>query len=230
MLIITLVLSLTLVGLTVLALRKHQQQRHIELAEREQSLPPIDVTNDLSANQIIHAISPTAEPSPEYREESANARLSTTISADNSTEDWKEKCRAHRSAQQYQMALLCAETGWPQSQSYEQTALTIRAAIKKTISDDSSNLEKWLAALHRAAAESSLLYDKIPGEPEVRWQSIAKTHARQDISQIELPWDKIGANELKLLTKTDRKLMIQTWGEPSQHISAKVYYRLACAS
>jgi hypothetical protein len=227
MLFITLALSSILIAVIVIALKKHQQQRHKDLAERNQSLPPLDASPDFTTDVQSEStrVSPGQESVSSMKAFDASAAdLHEPVA--NQAKDWKEQCRQHRQAQRYEQALSCSDLAWPQSQSYEQAAITLRAAIKQHKESGSSIPEKWLLALYRAAAESSLLYDKVEGEPELRWQAIAKTCSREEISQIELPWNEIGADELKLLTKTDRKLMTQLWGEPKRHISAKSYQNL----
>lgn len=213
MLFITIALSLTLVALIVLFLKKHQQRRLDDLAEREQSLPPLDLEPEIPAT--------VTEATPDIV---ANAHADQSDVTENIPKDWKEKCKELRQAQQFEQALICAEQAWPQSQSYEQTAVTIRAAIKQAQQAGSPDAETWLQALYRAAAESSFLYDKVPGEPEMRWQTVARSYNRADLRLIPLPWNEIGVNELKLLTKTDRRLMIQAWGEPGQHVSARIHH------
>jgi hypothetical protein len=223
MLFISLTLSSILIALIVIALKKHQ------LAEREQALPPLN----LSADEISHDASrDDFEPSSvtqtasEIAEPESNVTGSISEQIDQLDKDWKEACKEHRQAQRFDKALLYSEQAWPQAQSYDQTAITIRAAIKHAQLDNLPDLEKWLQALYRAGAESSLLYDKVPGEPDLRWQTIALLYSRDEIGKITLPWLEIGANNLKLLTKTDRKLMTQLWGEPRQHRSAKTYHKL----
>jgi hypothetical protein len=237
MLFITLALSSILIALIVIALKKHQQQRHKDLAEREQSLPPLDASSDFTVHTQPDSITEVpghasdsvydsaSGPDTEQRDVDtfAEPRLEPV---NEQTKDWKEECRQHRQAQRYEAALSCSDQAWPQSQSYEQAALTMRAAIKQEKDSGSPIPEEWLAALYRVAAECSLLYDKVPGQPDMRWQAIARAYSRQDIKQIDLPWSEIGADELKLLTKTDRKLMLDVWGEPKRHISAKSYQKL----
>lgn len=208
MLFITLVLSFALVALIVMALKKNQQRRLDDLAERDHSLPPLDIAPEPPATL------PTLEPVASALRSEATAEQAG---------DWREQCKELRQAHLFEQALVCADQAWPLFQSYEQTALTLRAAIKQAQQDASPEFDKWLTTLYRTAAEASFLYDKVAGEPELRWQSIARTYSRQELRRIELPWIDIGADKLRLLTKTDRKLMIQAWGDPRQHISAKIY-------
>jgi hypothetical protein len=253
MLFITLALSSILIALIVIALKKHQQLRHKDLAERDQALPPLHLSSeelssgeltpeklsseyvsaeDASSNDISSETTDVGfDPSSVTQTASAKAETEPNVSdfisvqLDEPAEDWKEACKKHRQAQRFDTALFYSEQAWPQSQSYDQAAITIRAAIKQAQRDESPDLEKWLAALYRAGTEFSLLYDKIPSEPDLRWQTIALLYTRDDLSKIALPWLEIGVNGLRLLTKTDRKLMTQLWGEPRQHMSAKIYHK-----
>lgn len=219
MLFITLVLSLILVILIVVVLKSQQQKRLEDLVEREQSLPPLEIGSehkaDASAANVTDAdIHVPGQPAPHH-----HTQLTT-----NATGDWKLDCKNYRQAQRYEQALDCAELAWPQAQSYEQAALTIRAAIKHTPRTDLVLSEKWLSALYRIAAEHSLLHDKLADDQGDIQLSGSESSLRDELKEIEFSWHDIGVNELRLLTKTDRRSMIQAWGEPRQHISAKTWY------
>lgn len=231
MLFISLALSLLLVALIVIALKNNQQRRLEDLADREQSLPPLSDNN--AAHQVDALPVPDSSPAheaapPQPVPESPSVQDATEQQVDTSGQpalDWKQICREHRQAQQFEQALSAAELAWPQAQSYEQTALTIRAALKQTPPADLQSIEHWLTRLHRAAAECSLLHDKLPEDIHSRRRSGDVDFTREELRHVELPWQEIGSEKLKLLTKTDRKLMIQLWGEPLQHVSAKCWYQ-----
>lgn len=216
------VLSLILIAVIVIALKNHHQQRQKYLAEQNLSLPPLDITpgslltDDSAAPEQADETAITAEmdhgPIGEWQEGQKG--------------EWKEQCREHRQAQRFDMAIQAAELAWPQWQSYEQTALSLRAALKQSSDLPSDQQQALLQQLYRCAAEASLLYDRLDGEPDMRWQAIARLYTRQQLHDIDLPWPEIGCNELKLLTKTDRRQMLHAWGEPHRHTSAKVYARL----
>lgn len=218
MLFITITLSLILVALIVVALKKHQQRKLEDLADREQSLPPLDIIDDHHTESGLARDSDAASPAPIPM--SSNQNQTDNTQAQN---NWKQACKEFRQANRFNDALQAAHHAWPQSQSYEQVALTIRAAIKQTPRSDKVAYERWLAALHRAAAECSLLHDKLPVVADSHQTSETPRLSPDDVRAIELPWDEIGANELRLLTKTDRKLMTEAWGEPKQHVSAKAW-------
>lgn len=220
MLFISLTLSLMLVALIVLALKKHQQQRLDALAERDQSLPPLDMPQETSSVKTEQDAEVIATDAPDEVTEDTPGQV-----VKEAVKDWKVACKEHRQAQRYEQALACARDAWPRSQSFEQAALTIRAAIKQAQQTDSPDFDKWLSALYRIAAEYSLLFDKAPGEAEIRWQTIARSYSRDELRRITLPWEDIGVNQLRLLNKTDCKMMIQAWGEPRQHISAKTWHK-----
>lgn len=239
MLFITLALSLILVALIVVALKNNQQRRLEDLADREQSLPPLDINTDYPYEEDVpaaavtnNAVTDDAVTDDEVSLSPATSAASTgvtaieqnDIAAEQTSRDWKQACKEYRQAHQFDQALAAADFAWPQAQSYEQAALTIRAAIKQTPASDSSVIEKWLWALYRVAAESSLLHDRLPEQANSRRSQSSPPFTREELHHIELPWQEIGANELRLLTKTDRKMMVQFWGEPMHHVSAKHWH------
>jgi hypothetical protein len=129
----------------------------------------------------------------------------------------KERCKGYRSNNQFEQALAAAQEAWPQWQSYEQTAITLRALIKGH--HNLNEAESTLRQLYRIAAEASCLYDRPTGQPSPRWQTIAQSTSRQHLDQQSYNWQHLGYLHLKLLNPTDIKNMTKLWGEPKQHQS-----------
>ncbi|TFH73141.1 hypothetical protein E3V39_07840 [Gammaproteobacteria bacterium LSUCC0112] len=188
----------------VIALKKDQERRHKDMAENNQTLPPITL-QEPEPEPVINLEQPLAEETP----------------AQHLDLSWKERCKTLRNLKLYPEALLAAQEGWPQLQSYEQAAVTLRAMIRTCDSTNLEQLNKLLKMLYQAACEASFLYDRPSGQASPGWQTVAQTTTRQDLQQHVFSWQLIGYKELKLLTATDIKKMIQLWGDPDQHLSVR---------
>ena len=213
MLLLLLILVAVLIGLVVYVLKKDQQRRHIAMAEQEQTLPPVSLqTTDPAQSKIIElpiAESITAQQDELNKDEPTCDELS-----------WKERCKIFRDKKQFQQALAAAQEAWPQWQSYEQTAITLRSMIKALESGEKEKMDALLHTLYRNASEASFLYDRAAGQTTPRWQTIAQTTDRLELEKLPFAWQSLGYKELKLLTATDIKSMVKLWGEPDHHLSA----------
>lgn len=209
MLLLILILVAVLIGLVVYVLKKDQQRRHIAMAEQEQILPPVSLqATDPAQSKIVELSiveSITAQQDELNRDEL----------------NWKERCKIFRNKKQFQQALAAAQEAWPQWQSYEQTAITLRSMIKELESSEKEKMDALLHTLYRKASEASFLYDRTVGQTTPRWQTIAQTTTKHDLEKLSFAWQSLGYRELKLLTATDVKNMIKLWGEPDHHLSAR---------
>lgn len=228
MLVIILILTAILVGLIVYVLRKDQQRRYAEIVNQGQHLPPIDLHEQI--DDITTLEEPAIESDPAIMitsQATESAPILSVIQAPKNREEeqrleqsptpWKKRCKSYRNNNQFELALAAAQEAWPQWQSYEQTAITLRALIKGH--HNLNEAESTLRQLYRIAAEASCLYDRPTGQPSPRWQTIAQSTSRQHLDQQSYHWQHLGYLHLKLLNPTDIKNMTKLWGEPRQHLS-----------
>jgi hypothetical protein len=242
----SLVLSLALVCAIAFVLHRHQQQARVDAVERERGLPPLDVevpeldpeTEQMpsetpesptleSEQRAMEAATSDSERVPEAEKEPNDQDLTQKAEQEAGTSpaspgDWKQTAQALKNQGDYDAALSACNVAWPQLQGYQQAAIIARAAARA--SADQSKAD-WLQTLYRLAAEASLLHDKIPGVPDLKWQSLSQRFTAEQIAQIELPWRDLGHEHMRLLNKTDGREMVELWGEPEHHQSAKAFHR-----
>lgn len=123
----------------------------------------------------------------------------------------------------YEQALACCGEAWPQWQSYQQAAIVMRAAIRTASTAELRN--DWYNRLYHLAVQASLLHDRISGLPDLTRQQMIDKFSRQVIDGLGIPWQDVGCDQLRLLTKSDRKQLIALYGPPETHRSAKVWFR-----
>lgn len=106
---------------------------------------------------------------------------------------------------------------------FREMAIALRALIRDA-RKQGENPETLLTELHHFAAISSwsLPYNEIAQEPGF---NVIERTPYASLAALDLSWDVIGCDELPLLNKTDRKLMRELWGEPTNHRSANTLYR-----
>lgn len=223
MLLIVSILTAILIGLIVYILRKDQQRRYADIVNQGQHLPPIDLREQIE--DITALDEPVIESDPVFiipmqtPESAPVLPVTQSFNKQGHEQDktpWKERCMSYRRNNQFEQALATAQEAWPQWQSYEQTAITLRALIKTH--PDLNEAERTLRQLYRIAAEASYLYDRPSDQPSPRWQTIAQSTTRQHLDQQSYSWQHLGYLHLKLLNQTDIKNMTKLWGEPGQHL------------
>jgi hypothetical protein len=106
---------------------------------------------------------------------------------------------------------------------FREMAVALRALIKEA-RKEGQPFEPLLRELHHFIAISSWYepYNPIAREPGF---NVLERTSYGKLAALDLSWERIGCNELLGLNKTDRKLMIETWGEPAQHTTANALYR-----
>ncbi|HBX36501.1 MAG TPA: hypothetical protein DEG76_04040 [Pseudohongiella sp.] len=243
----SLVLSLALVCAIAYVLHRHQQRARVDAVERERSLPPLDVEvpelepeaaqspteeSETSTEEPEQRVTETAttdpEPAPEVEKESREQNHANKSEQEASPSpaalagDWKQLAQSLKNQGDYDAALSACNVAWPQLQGYQQAAIIARAAARAATEESRAD---WLQTLYRLAAEASLLHDKVPGVPDLKWQSLSQRFTAEQIAQIELPWRELGHEHMRLLNKTDSRQMVDLWGEPERQQSAKAYHR-----
>lgn len=211
MVIFSVILALVLLVGIIYALRLHQERTRQQLVAREQPLPPLK--------------EPEPEPEPEPMPEPAET-AATEVSAAGpapDTADWRQLCQTLRDQGRYQEAMAVCRQAWPQWQSFEHAARVMRAAIRNPETDAAAR-QLWLLTLFKLAAQASFLHDKVDGLPDPTPRLLVQRFDPPQLDTLDMPWPEIGYRELRLLTKSDRKQLVQLLGEPETHQSARIFH------
>lgn len=94
---------------------------------------------------------------------------------------------------------------------FRQSLITLRARLKQ----EPAQSEESLKDLYRTAVLGDLV--RVSNKAD---KTLADIESLTD--RLEAPraiWNTLGYRNLELLTKTDRKLLVQHWGEPERHDS-----------
>lgn len=118
--------------------------------------------------------------------------------------------------------LAMAQRQLPLPGAFREMALARRAIIRqlrkdgKSFDDDLRQLHFWAALNSWSVPYSEALHE--PGYNVLESTPYAK------LAELDLSYDVIGSEELRDLTKTDRKIMREAWGEPKTHTTAHKLY------
>jgi hypothetical protein len=150
--------------------------------------------------------------------------------AGDTPENWSERVAELKKADCLGEALEICRLAFPLLSAYQQATLIHRARIKKLSAGD-TNFEDELSALYRTAAQASFLHDRVRGLPHLTLSQL-KGADLTVMDELELSYNTIGYSELRLIKKTDIKLLVDHWGEPASHalpraVHAAVWEHLA---
>ncbi len=215
-------LSLALLAAIVVGLRRYQMRESESNADRQAPLPPLDLG-------AVGAFS-----DEEYPADAASLDVVTPAVVETTTVPaasparadgghWLQECNELKNQGRYLEALAVCEFNFPQWGAFSQACTVLRAHIRSLARSDEP-VEPLLQKLYHLAACASFLHDKLPELPALTPRQLRQLPSTVWDS-LEMPYDLIGYQELRLLGKSDQKQVRELWGEPSQHLSPRVYHR-----
>lgn len=197
--------TLATVAAIVFFLRRQQTRATAEYAERHQPLPPLQP--------------PELEPE---REEEVAESSTPADAAPPPPRDWLKQCQSLRNEGRLDEAMALSEQALPQLQALEQQALIVRARLRDARQkNDEQATQHWVDALYQVAARASCLHDAPPPDRPQAPRRMADVMDYRELEAMDMPYEEIGHEKLKLLRKTDRQLLESLYGEPRRHISVR---------
>jgi hypothetical protein len=208
-------------------LRRNQHRRARESAELNTPLPRLDqaalpdfrrapqteasLPNPSSA--AVPDTSPAASPAPELPQDSSPVN-DPSGSALTSTENWLLRVRTLRENGQLDAALTLCRTHYPRSQAFQQAAVILRQQIRDCI-EQMHPAAQLLRELYRTAA----LADLFRGGSH--WKPLDPQMALAQLGATDFNYANLGHQYLRLLNKSDVRVLEQLWGHPAAHRHAE---------
>ena len=184
---ILLLLLLTITVLVILVLRKNQQKHTKETVDRTAPLPA------LGNNTLPDFAPPPASSAP--------VKV---------MENWQVQIKNLRASQRYDDALDICRSQYPRAQAIQQAAIILRQKIKISQKSNTS-YELVLQSLYSLAALADI-YSNGP-----RHKSLAVGQVLAILENLKQKYLLLGYQKLKLLNKSDARLLEQAWGKPDAH-------------
>lgn len=147
-----------------------------------------------------------------------DAAASTTprpIQVNNEKSHWLDEIKQCRKEGEYVNSLTLCQKNFPKQQAFQQAMLTLRAEIR-SLEEDSPQWQTKLAALYQTAAIANLFRQDAVLKPAANANSLDRL-LQKLMTEVELPYSEIGYTQLKLLTKSDIRLLESRWSSPAQH-------------
>lgn len=135
------------------------------------------------------------------------------------SESWQGHVAELKKNDSLEAALQVCVQALPLWSAYQQATLIHRARIKQ-LAQDGEAIDKELKALYRLAAQASFLHDRVKGLPNLPLSQLKKVDL-EEVASLDMPYEEIGYNELRLIKKTDIKLLLESWGKPHSHLKPR---------
>jgi hypothetical protein len=135
-----------------------------------------------------------------------NTEAAAPVTADN----WLARIKTLRDTGAATEALALCQAHYPRAQAFAQAAITLRQLLRECV-EQHLPAEQLLGELFRTAALADLFRNGNPIRPA---DSAAAQAALQNTT---FSWSAIGHNQLKLLNKSDVRMLEQAWGSPTAH-------------
>lgn len=209
---LSILLAVVLLGITVYGLHRYQTMEVEYTVDRSTPLPPLDSRRDGGSGKEKPDLS-----------ESVVADTPTKSKPAKSTQTWLNRVAALKKAGNLEQALEICEQEYPLWGAYNQACIIERLKIKDEGADAEAR-EAGLQRLYRLAVIAELLHDKSDGSDHLTLNQL-KTLDLARINQLEHDYSQIGYAHLRLIRKSDIKIMLSTWGRPEQHALPRIYHQ-----
>lgn len=137
--------------------------------------------------------------------------------------NWLEQVNELKRQGRRAEALAVCRKAFPLWSAYQQASLILRAEIKSELAAGRSPAA-GLKELYQLAAVAGLLHDRVKGLPSLT----AAQLKHLDLSRVQalpMPYGDIGYLSLRLIKKSDIKLLLELWGKPDSHLSPREFHR-----
>jgi len=217
----------------VYALHRYQSMEVEYTVDRTMPLPPLEESFSPLNLPSLDRLNPdtTNLRQPHTPEASQVQNTFSTDQNDDGTEagkrysgNWQEQLVKAKQVGDFAFAEQLCETRLPLWSAYNQYSILLRAELKAAQANDNGLITTKLHKLYRAAAIAELLHDKSEGETRYTLNQL-RNMPLHHLEELDMPYSEIGYAQLRLIRKSDVKLMLDHWGRPAQHRLPRQYHR-----
>lgn len=188
-----------------------------------ESPSPLRPESDTAPPQRQETIlSPAQEPKPDPAPKPETIQAAETTGDVGNEANWADQVAQLKKSGNYPDALRICQQTYPLWSAYQQATIIYRAMIKNR-QKDKADFTAELAALYHTACIGAFLHDRVKDLPELPIQSLKQLNMNS-ISSLDMPYREIGYLELRLIKKTDIKLLTDAWGKPDSHQSPRRFH------
>lgn len=213
----SIVLALLVTGATVYGLHRYQAMEVEYTVDRTMPLPPLheEFQAGISARS---SNKPQADIPIQERKNSEAERAASTQPGPASgpkSSAWQARVNAAKKSGNLDLAYQICVDNYPLWGAYNQACIILRSRLK-SVKLSRAERETLLGELYRCAVVAELMHDKSYGA-EHRTLNQLKQMPLTMLAEQEFDYSAIGYAELRLIRKSDVKLLQTHWGRPETH-------------
>lgn len=224
---IVIVLSLGLLAAIIYGLHKYQSMEVEYTVDRTMPLPPVSgglKTGGLKNSRLDDAMlfrkthkslegdsGQIATPKPDTEQAST---AQTASKEEQSKASWQDQVAAAKQSGDFDQALQLCRQQYPLWGAFNQACITLRSKLKLKLT--AQEQEAVLSELYRTAVIAELLHDKSEGATRYTLNQLRKLD-QSALESLEVPYSAIGYAQLRLIRKSDVKLLLSAWNRPASH-------------
>ncbi len=213
---LSIVITVVLLGITVYGLHRYQTMEVEYTVDRSMPLPPLDDEQDKSPLTDTVAAVPVSEAITSPAAELAQAEPPKE-------ENWLDRVAALKKADELDAALALCEAEFPLWGAYNQACIILRTQLRSAEADGQTE-EILLKRLYQLAANAELLHDKSPQATHYTLSQLKELNLAQ-LQELVPDYQELGYAHLRLIRKSDIKLMQARWGKVHDHALPRDLYQ-----
>ncbi len=208
---VVVVLVAVLVATTLWWLQRQQVRSRTETIERSRELPPLSKEQLPDFTPAIKpAVAPPEPPVPAIANETTAGITTQTAPQPAADIHWSDQVKRLKDSGDLNPALTLCQQQFPKAQAFQQAAIVLRLQMKQQL-ERRQDIAPLLVKLYRCAVMADLFRNGMTPKP-----MNARTAMKQ-LAAHEFDYQQIGHQQLKLLSKSDVRLLEQRWGIPVSH-------------
>jgi len=208
---LSILLAVVLLGITVYGLHRYQTMEVEYTVDRSTPLPPLDGDKGESDRRAFDPAVNGDSPG----KQAVDRRHASATRNPKSTQTWLNRVAELKKTGDMAAAISICESEFPLWGAYNQACIIERLKIKEE-GTSKEELEAALQRLYRLAVTAELLHDKSDDHEHLTLNQL-KTLDLASVDALEHSYAQIGYAHLRLIRKSDIKVMLANWGRPEQH-------------
>lgn len=214
----SIVLALVVTGATVYGLHRYQAMEVEYTVDRTMPLPPLHEGFQAGVSARSGSNKPHTEILTQKRDNSEVERAAPRQrgpAPEPKSSAWQARVNAAKKSGNLDLAYQICVDNYPLWGAYNQACIILRSRLK-SMKLSRAESETLLRELYRSAVVAELLHDKSEGA-EHRTLNQLKQMPLSALAETEFDYSTIGYAELRLIRKSDVKLLQNHWGRPETH-------------
>ncbi len=213
----SIVFALLVTGATVYGLHRYQAMEVEYTVDRTMPLPPLREglkggISPGSDSRIQDEAPPIAAKATTQQPET---KKQAAASPESKPAGWQSRVNAAKKSGNLDLAYQICVDNYPLWGAYNQACIILRSRLK-SMQLSRAESETLLRELYRSAVIAELLHDKSDGA-EHRTLNQLKQLPLASLAEKEFDYAEIGYAQLRLIRKSDVKLLQNHWGRPDSH-------------